>query len=265
MSISSPKRKFIGYYPLFMLSFSLLLLISNNEAYGQSIHKYHKNIPIEARKAVNYYSKKYNLPSNLLFAIIQVESAGKKYAVSYAGAKGYMQLMFFTYLNMGYNPRRHSIYNAYYNIGAGAKYLRYLITLFKGNLKMAIACYNCGPWKKYRRKSKKRRRLKTWRNVPSVSKRYYADVWRIYRKTTTNIALDKKFIRAKQMIIVKQDLNQIIKAAPKKPLADLSIEKIINLDEQQLMQKLNDQEPDNGLWQNQLIIYLEPENDVFNH
>ncbi len=276
--ILNTAKMFVYYFLL--LSVIMIFLTPNNKIYSQSIHRYHKNIPIEARKAVNYHSKRYNIPVKLLYALIRIESAGKKYAVSCVGAKGYMQLMPFTYIQMGYNPKVQSVYNAYYNIGAGAKYLRYLINLFKGNLKMAIACYNCGPWKIYKKNSKKRIRLKTWRNVPSVSKKYYADIWRIYKKTSNNFAQDKKFIQTNRtirskrklrhktkivqnkpdlsqktnVVQIKPGLSQKTNTVENKPPIQLKIEDIIDVDEQRLIKQLNERQQDDGSWHEDLFL-----------
>ena len=80
----------------------------------------------------------------LIRAIIRVESNFNYKAVSPVGAKGLMQLMPVTARELGHkkaldpkNPRA--------NIYAGAKYIRELINMFDGNLKLAIAAYNAGP------------------------------------------------------------------------------------------------------------------------
>ena len=61
-------------------------------------------------------------------------------AVSHAGAKGLMQLMDGTAKRFGvansFDPRQ--------NIEGGTKYLRFLLTHFKGNVELALAGYNAG-------------------------------------------------------------------------------------------------------------------------
>ncbi len=86
-------------------------------------------------------AKTHGVHPALITAVIHAESNFDPKARSYRGAKGLMQI----------NPptqRYLKLKNAYdpsQNIMAGAKYLKELITLFKGNTKLALAAYNAGP------------------------------------------------------------------------------------------------------------------------
>ncbi len=82
----------------------------------------------------------YQIPMELIRAVIKVESDYDPRAVSHAGAQGLMQLMPETALRMqirdAFDPRM--------NIFAGVRYLRVLANHFNGNLELTIAGYNAG-------------------------------------------------------------------------------------------------------------------------
>lgn len=80
------------------------------------------------------------LEQGLLKAVIAAESGYNPTAISRAGAKGLMQLMPETARRFGVTD----IFDPEQNIRAGAKYLSYLLHLFKGDLSLAIAAYNAG-------------------------------------------------------------------------------------------------------------------------
>jgi soluble lytic murein transglycosylase-like protein len=78
--------------------------------------------------------------SNLLRAVIVVESGFNSRAVSKRGAVGLMQLMPATATRFGvsnpYDPRE--------NVHAGAHYLKFLMDRFGQNVRLALAAYNAG-------------------------------------------------------------------------------------------------------------------------
>lgn len=82
----------------------------------------------------------YQIPEELVRAVIKVESDFDPRAVSPANARGLMQLMPGTAERMMvtdvFDPRQ--------NIFGGVRYLRVLANLFNGDLKLTLAGYNAG-------------------------------------------------------------------------------------------------------------------------
>jgi soluble lytic murein transglycosylase-like protein len=103
---------------------------------------YHNEVILAAKETM--------LEPALIHAIIAVESKNNPHAKSNKGAFGLMQLMPATASRFNVIDRN----DPKQNIVAGSKYLRELLTLFNGNLKLSLAAYNAGPAavQKYRNK-----------------------------------------------------------------------------------------------------------------
>jgi soluble lytic murein transglycosylase-like protein len=82
----------------------------------------------------------YQIPEELVRAVIQVESGGNPRAVSPANAKGLMQLIPATAQRM----QVEDLFDPRQNIFGGTRYLRVLANLFNGDLALTIAAYNAG-------------------------------------------------------------------------------------------------------------------------
>jgi hypothetical protein len=89
---------------------------------------------------VAYYAAVYHVPVELVEAIIEVESGWEPYAVSPKGAAGLMQLMPET----AYKFRVRNRFRVEENIRGGVAYLAWLIGLFHGDLRLAVASYYAG-------------------------------------------------------------------------------------------------------------------------
>ena len=92
-----------------------------------------------ARCAVTYASA-FRVPVELVDAVIQVESGWNPYAISSKGAEGLMQLMPDTAIRFGVEDR----FNIEQNVRGGVAYLAWLIRLFRGDLRLAVAAYYVG-------------------------------------------------------------------------------------------------------------------------
>jgi len=76
----------------------------------------------------------------LIYSVMHQESSFKSRAISPKGARGLMQLMPMTAARFGVT----NIFDPKQNIDAGARYLRFLLNRFDGDLHLALAGYNAG-------------------------------------------------------------------------------------------------------------------------
>lgn len=102
-------------------------------------------IPGEERRlrllrAVHREAKYANLPPELVLAVIQVESRFQKYAVSWAGARGLMQVMPFWVDEIG-RPQ-DNLFDIDTNLRYGCTILRHYLDVENGDLSQALARYN---------------------------------------------------------------------------------------------------------------------------
>ena len=101
----------------------------------------HTDIEKEIRVAVQKICKKYKADPKLIEAMIMVESERYYKAVSKEKAGGLMQIMPDTARKLGVKDR----FNPVDNINGGVKYFTYLLKMYNGNVKLALAAYNAGP------------------------------------------------------------------------------------------------------------------------
>jgi len=91
-------------------------------------------------KSVHYEASRAGLDPQLVLGLIQVESGFKKYAVSRAGARGYMQVMPFWAKLIG--AKGDNLFDMRKNIRYGCTILRHYLDLEQGDLFRALGRYN---------------------------------------------------------------------------------------------------------------------------
>ena len=96
---------------------------------------------IEFLQTVWYESHRAGLQTSLVLGLIQVESNFRKFAVSSAGARGYMQVMPFWTRQIG-DGDPGTLFHMQANLRFGCVILRYYLDLERGNLFMALGRYN---------------------------------------------------------------------------------------------------------------------------
>ncbi|HYC41745.1 MAG TPA: lytic transglycosylase domain-containing protein [Noviherbaspirillum sp.] len=89
---------------------------------------------------VQRVAQSHGVNAALLKAIIEVESGFNANALSPKGAVGLMQVMPATAARYG----RFDLYSPEQNVDVGARYLRDLLAMFDGNVRLAVAAYNAG-------------------------------------------------------------------------------------------------------------------------
>ena len=96
---------------------------------------------VEFLEAVWYESKRAGLEPALVLALIQVESGFRKYAISSAGARGYMQVMPFWTRTIGDGDATR-LFHMQSNLRYGCIILRHYLDIEKGDLFLALGRYN---------------------------------------------------------------------------------------------------------------------------
>jgi soluble lytic murein transglycosylase-like protein len=91
-------------------------------------------------KLVDSIARQHDLEPSLVDSVIRVESNYNTNAVSPAGAMGLMQLIPSTARRFGVNDTFHP----QQNIEGGVRYLKYLMELYHGDERLALAAYNAG-------------------------------------------------------------------------------------------------------------------------
>lgn len=104
-----------------------------------------KRLPNESYRTdflntVHYEATRAGLDPQLVLGLIEVESGFKKYAISSAGARGYMQVMPFWVREIG--ATEHNLFHLRINLRYGCTILRHYLDMEKGDLFRALGRYN---------------------------------------------------------------------------------------------------------------------------
>ena len=94
----------------------------------------------ELLTTIHYEASRAGLDPQLVLSVIQVESQFRKYALSNAGARGYMQVMPFWVKTIG--NQEDDLFHMRTNLRYGCTILRHYLDIEKGNLHNALSRYN---------------------------------------------------------------------------------------------------------------------------
>lgn len=144
---------------------------------------------------VVYYSKKFNVDSMLITAIIKVESDFNPLAVSVDGAMGLMQIM----PEVASRYKVKDPFNPKENIMGGTAHLSFLMNTFDYNIPLVVAAYNAGD-----------KAVKKYKGIPPYeeTREYVKKVLKLY---TSLIKVTNKVYR-----IIDKDGTYIFTDNPKK-------------------------------------------------
>lgn len=102
--------------------------------------------PMKYKSEIKYFSDKYGIEENLVFAVIKAESGFNPNKVSEKGAAGLMQIMPETAEYIGerfFSGRKFDLFLPAENIEAGCFYIFYLSEKFENTTEI-LAAYNAG-------------------------------------------------------------------------------------------------------------------------
>lgn len=99
-----------------------------------------RNGRMQFLKTVHYEATRAGLDPQMVLGLIQVESGFRKYAVSSAGARGYMQVMPF-WIGLIGKPD-NNLFHLRINLRYGCTILRHYLDIEKGDIYRALGRYN---------------------------------------------------------------------------------------------------------------------------
>jgi soluble lytic murein transglycosylase-like protein len=99
-----------------------------------------ESAPTALATLVDDIAQRHDVDRDLVHSMIRVESNYNPFAVSNKGALGLMQLVPATARRFGVAD----VFNPAQNVEGGVRYLKYLLDLYEGDHRLALAAYNAG-------------------------------------------------------------------------------------------------------------------------
>ena len=173
-----------------VFTFCIILVSMSADRTVSEFDKY--EYPKKYSDAVEIAAAEFDLPENLIYAVIKAESGFDAEALSSAGAVGLMQIMPSTYESdimpqLGFKKSgKEALFNYVVNIRSGAYYLSRLYS-YCGDIETALAMYNAGignvrSWLKSRDYSYDGKRLIPEKIPVSETRTYVARVMYYYER-----------------------------------------------------------------------------------
>lgn len=169
-------------------------------AYAAVLRQYNPEMPQWQSKDLARHlllsATRWKLDTNMLAAIVTVESSWHTHAVSYAGAIGLGQLMPGTAATLGVDPR-----DPVQNLSGAARYLRGLLERFgakRDRYSLVFAAYNAGP-----------RAVQRYGGIPpySQTQRYVVKVLRAWSELRAMVHIPRSAMLAKDSRVGGADVT----------------------------------------------------------
>jgi soluble lytic murein transglycosylase-like protein len=121
---------------------------------------------------ITKHATAHGVEPTLVSAVVRVESCYDARAVSRSGARGLMQLMPATAIELGVNDS----FDPEQNVGGGVRYLARMLKRFNNDVRLALAAYNAGP-----------ESVATFRDVPPFpdTQSYVTRILKLYQPKAT--------------------------------------------------------------------------------
>jgi len=123
-----------------------LNLVRSQLEWANKVIRYSTLYAINVRLATDIYeaSIREGIDPELAFRLVGVESEFNEHAVSKVGALGLTQLMPSTAVQIEKGVTREQLFQPRTNLRIGFRYLRSLLDLYKGDVRLALLAYNRG-------------------------------------------------------------------------------------------------------------------------